>query len=57
MLTHQIDVLDEGHGDHFFVVVGVDEVDVVGKPADGEDDDHHHEHFDHLKIGVIACIV
>ena len=43
-------MLDERHGDDFLVVVRVDEVDVVGKPAHGEDDDHHHEHFDHLKL-------
>jgi hypothetical protein len=46
---YQIDVLDERHGDDLLVVIGVDEVDVVGEPADGEDDDNHHEHLDNLQ--------
>jgi hypothetical protein len=41
-------VLDEGHGDNLFVVIGVDEVDVVGKPANRKDDDHNHKHLDNL---------
>ena len=50
--THQINVLNERHGDDLLVVVGVDEVDVVGQPADGEDDDHHHEHLDDLQLST-----
>ena len=45
----QVDVLDVGLRDDLFVMVGVDEVDVVGEPAHGEDDDHHDEHFDNLE--------
>ena len=45
-------MLNERHGDDLLVVVGVDEVDVVGQPADGEDDDHHHEHLDDLQLST-----
>ena len=31
------------------VEIGVDEVGVVGKPADGEDGDDHTEHLDNLR--------
>lgn len=47
-------MLDEWHGDDLLVVIGVDEVDVVGEPADGEDDDHHHEHLDNLQHQIKA---
>ena len=32
-------------------MICVDEVDVVGKPADGKYDDNGDEHFDHLSFG------
>ena len=48
IISYQVYVLNEGHGDDLLVVVGVDEVDVVGQPADREDDHHHHEHLDNL---------
>ena len=36
------------------VVVGVEEVDVVGQPADTEHGDDHHEHLDHLPLVLPA---
>ena len=35
--------------DDLLVMICVDEVDVIGQPAHGEDDHHHDEHFHHLK--------
>ena len=44
----QVDVVDVGDPLDGGVVVGVDEVDVVGSPAHHEDPDHHREHLDQL---------
>ena len=41
----QVDVGDVGYLDNARVVVGVDEVDVVGRPANHEDGHHHREHL------------
>lgn len=49
---YQVDVLNEWHSDDLLVMICVDEVDVIGKPADREDDDHNHEHLDDLIIEV-----
>ena len=42
-------MLDSGVGDYVLVVVGVDEVGVVGEPADPEEGHDSHEHLDQLK--------
>ena len=42
----QVDVLDVGERHDGGLVVGVEEVDVVGQPADSEHRDDHHEHLD-----------
>ena len=44
----EIDVLDVGEPHDLGVVVGVDEVDVVGEPADAEHRDDHRKHLDNL---------
>ena len=41
----QVDVADVGYPGDLRVVVGVDEVDVVGGPAHHEDPHHHCEHL------------
>ena len=41
----QVDVADPGDPGDLRVVVGVDEVDVVGSPAHHEDPHHHREHL------------
>jgi hypothetical protein len=43
------DVLDVLHVHHLRVVVGVDEVGVVRKPADAEYQEHNQNHYDNLK--------
>ena len=43
------EVLGVGLGEDGGVVVGVDEVGVVGQPAHSEHDQHHHEHDAHLR--------
>ena len=45
----QVDVLDEGLADDALVVVGVEEVGVVGEPAHAEDGHDDHEHLHDLK--------
>ena len=42
-------MLDPGLGHDLLVVVRVEEVDVVGQPADGEDDHDDDEHLHHLE--------
>ena len=44
----EVDVADVGYLGDGGVVVGVDEVDVVGRPADHEDTHHHGEHLHYL---------
>ena len=44
----EVDVADVGDLGDGGVVVGVDEVDVVGRPADHEDTHHHGEHLHYL---------
>lgn len=39
-----------GMSRYFFIVVGVQKVDVVGKPADAEDANHYDKHLHHLKV-------
>ena len=46
---YQVNMLNEWLLDDIRVVVSVDEVAVIGQPADGEDDHHHDEHLDHLE--------
>ncbi len=46
----EVDVLDEGLAHDLLVVVRVDEVDVVGQPADGEDDHDDDEHLHDLAL-------
>ena len=48
----EVDVLDVGLAADLDVVVGVDEVHVVGQPAHREDDHHHDEHLHHLRINM-----
>ena len=45
----QVDVADVGYPGDLRVVVGVDEVDVVGGPAHHEDPHHHCEHLHQLR--------
>ena len=47
-VEEEVDVLDEGLVDDAVVVVGVDEVDVVGQPAHAEDRHDDEEHLHHL---------
>ena len=44
----EVDVADVGDLGDVGVVVGVDEVDVVGRPADHEDAHHHGKHLHYL---------
>ncbi len=37
------------------LVVGKDEVDMVGQPAHHEDADHHTKHHHHLQQHVLSC--
>ena len=46
----QVDMLNEWFVGDLFVMVGVDEIHMVRKPADCEDDHHHHEHLYHLEM-------
>ena len=39
-----------GEPHDIWVVVGIDEVDVVGEPADPEHTDDHHKHLDNLPL-------
>ena len=43
------DVLNVLHVHHLRVVVGVDEVGVVRKPADAKYQEHNQNHYDNLK--------
>ena len=38
-------------------MICVDEIDVVGQPADGKYDDNGGEHFDHLSLGRELSLV
>ena len=49
----QIDVLNEWLLEQRGVVVGVDEIGVVGEPTNGEDDHHHNEHLHDLERNQI----
>ena len=42
---------------HLWVVIRVDEVDVIWKPTDSKSEDHEREHFYHLKIALIILIL
>jgi len=46
----EIHVLHVLRGSHLVVVVGVDEEEVVGQPADGEDGHYGDEHTHHLPL-------
>ena len=46
----EVYVLDVGEPHDLRVVVGVDEVDVVGEPADAEHGDDNHKHLDNLPL-------
>ena len=48
----QVDVLDEGLSHDLLVVVRVDEVGVIGEPADGENNHDDDEHLHDLKKNV-----
>ena len=37
---------------HLWVVIRVDEVDVIRKPTDSESENHERKHFYHLKIAL-----
>lgn len=50
--VHVLDVLGVGE---IAVVVGVQEVRVVGQPADAENRHHHYEHSHHLKMKRNIC--
>ena len=39
-----------GEPHDIWVVVGIDEVDVVGEPADPEHTDDHHKHLDNFPL-------
>ena len=47
------DVVDPGDGR---VVVGVYEVDMIGRPADHEDENNHCEHQHHLAVALLAKV-
>ena len=47
-------MLDVGEGHDGRLVVGVDEVDVVGEPAHSEDGDDHDKHLDDLPLVLPA---
>ena len=42
---------------HLWVVIRVDEVDVIRKPTDSESENHKRKHFYHLKIAVLILIL
>lgn len=47
-------MLDVGEGHDGGLVVGVDEVDVVGEPADPEDRDDDHKHLNYFPLVLPA---
>ena len=47
-------MLDVGEGHDGRLVVGVDEVDVVGEPAHSEHEDDHDKHLDDLPLVLPA---
>ena len=49
-LEAEVDVLDVGGPHDLRVVVGVDEVYMVGEPADYKEDDHNEAHLDNLPL-------
>ena len=53
----EVDVADVGDLGDGGVVVGVDEVDVVWRPADHEDTHHHGEHLHYLPNRLIGEVV
>ena len=59
-LTHgqpveqEVDVADVGDPGDGGVVVGVDEVDMIGRPAHNEDENNHCEHEHHLEMTPLA---
>ena len=52
----EIDVANVGVGSNVRVVVGVDEVDVVGGPAHHEDPHHHCEHLHQLRHTQLVLV-
>ena len=52
----EVDVLDVGGPHDLRVVVGVDEVDMVGEPADPKHHNHEGKHLDHLLLVLLALI-
>ena len=50
----KVDMLDVGEGHDGGLVVGVDEVDVVGEPADPEDRDDDHKHLNYFPLVLPA---
>lgn len=47
----QIDLLNEGVLKQVWVELVEQEIDMIGKPADGERTHHHNHHLHHLKVG------
>ena len=42
-------MLNEWHGDNFFMVISVDKVDMVREPTHSKYDDDDNKHFNNLK--------
>ena len=57
MLPYQVYMLNEGHGDNFFVVISVDEINMVRKPTNSKNYHHHHEHFHNLEKKIILNLM
>ena len=53
-IESQINIFDIWRLHYLGIMVGVQEVDVIGEPAHSKDSDDHHEHLDDLSLVLPA---